>query len=148
MQGSSSRFISCHVLIYPFHTILLYHFFPSCSCCFFSLCLKCECTWQTLPPPTPILRNQLRHHFCKYLSLIHSIPRMSPCASQCIYPLLVLFITLLYDYLRPGNILIIVISLVPSDSRYSINIFRWRNKWFALNWSPYSETIKCKFLNI
>lgn len=34
------------------------------------------------------------------------------------------------------------LSLGPSDSRYSINIFRWISKWFALNWCPYSVTTK------
>lgn len=90
---------------------------------FFKLWELKECT-DKYYPHTPILWNQLRDHFCKYLSLTHSIPRMCLCASQWISPLLV---TLLYNYMRPGNILITFISLVPSDSRYSINIFRWVN---------------------
>lgn len=40
LQTSSSRFISCHVLIHSFCIILLDHFLPSCSCCCLSPCLK------------------------------------------------------------------------------------------------------------
>lgn len=72
---------------FPHYTVNT--FLPSESCCCFSPYLKYAVYTHT----PQIFCDQCRHHFCKNLSLIHFILRMSPCPSLCIYPLMILLIT-------------------------------------------------------
>ena len=81
LQTSSSRFISYHVLIYTFHIVLVYHFFPSSSCCCFSLFLNYENLKNVLTNTTPTLPSFGTSSGTIFANIFH-LPIPSPeCAS-------------------------------------------------------------------